>query len=97
MESMHAPTISSGPTSGHTDGTKAAGLSIAELQSKKDNMEAELRALGSVLESVRLLQLSLIRQANFYRLKHGVDMNTRLTTPDGFPRADLDVAQSKLY
>jgi hypothetical protein len=26
--------------------------------------------------------------------QHGVDMNTRLITPDGFPRADLDVAQS---
>lgn len=24
---------------------------------------------------------------------HGVDMNTRLLTPDGFPRADIDVAQ----
>jgi 26S proteasome non-ATPase regulatory subunit 9 len=50
---MHAPTIPSGPTSGpSTDGTKSVGLSIAELQAKKDNMEAELRALGSVLESV---------------------------------------------
>jgi len=27
--------------------------------------------------------------------KHGVDMNTSLLTPDGFPRADIDVAQSK--
>lgn len=27
--------------------------------------------------------------------QHGVDMNTRLLTPDGFPRADIDVAQSK--
>ena len=26
-------------------------------------------------------------------LKHGVDMNTSLTTPDGFPRSDIDVAQ----
>jgi len=24
---------------------------------------------------------------------HGVDMNTKLTTPDGFPRNDIDVAQ----
>jgi len=24
-------------------------------------------------------------------------MNTRLITPDGFPRADLDVAQSNYY
>lgn len=27
--------------------------------------------------------------------QHGVDMNTNLMTPDGFPRADLDVAQSE--
>jgi hypothetical protein len=26
--------------------------------------------------------------------QHGVDMNTNLLTPDGFPRADIDVAQS---
>ena len=25
---------------------------------------------------------------------HGVDMNTSLLTADGFPRSDLDVAQS---
>lgn len=25
--------------------------------------------------------------------QHGVNMNTPLTTPDGFPRADIDVAQ----
>jgi len=27
--------------------------------------------------------------------QHGVDMNTSLLTPDGFPRADIDVAQSR--
>ncbi|EKD15547.1 putative GTP-binding nuclear protein Ran [Drepanopeziza brunnea f. sp. 'multigermtubi' MB_m1] len=76
MENLHAPTIPAGPTSGPiTNGTQASGLSLAQLQAKKDNLEAEIRALGSVLES------------------HGVDMNTRLVTPDGFPRADLDVAQ----
>ncbi|KAK1639008.1 26S proteasome non-ATPase regulatory subunit 9 [Colletotrichum phormii] len=50
-------------------------LSFAELQRKKENIEAELKALGAVLDS------------------HGVDMNTPLTTQDGFPRADLDIAQ----
>jgi len=30
-------------------------------------------------------------------LKHGVTMDTSLTTFDGFPRADIDVAQSKLH
>lgn len=28
--------------------------------------------------------------------QHGVNMNTSLTTFDGFPRADIDVAQSTL-
>jgi len=28
------------------------------------------------------------------RSQHGVDMNTPLVTPDGFPRADIDVVQS---
>ncbi|KAH9221677.1 26S proteasome non-ATPase-like protein regulatory subunit 9 [Leptodontidium sp. 2 PMI_412] len=76
MENLHAPTIPSGPTSGPArNGTHTSGLTLAQLQAKKDNLEAEIRALGGVLDS------------------HGVDMNTRLLTPDGFPRADLDVAQ----
>ncbi|RDW84978.1 putative 26s proteasome non-atpase regulatory subunit 9 protein [Coleophoma cylindrospora] len=77
MENLHAPTVPSGPTSGPgaTNGVVTQGLSFAQLQAKKDNIEAEISALSSVLDS------------------HGVDMNTRLITPDGFPRADLDVAQ----
>jgi len=80
MENLHAPTVPSGPTSAASvaNGIKTDGLTFAELQVKKDNLEAEMRALGSVLES------------------HGVDMNTRLLTPDGFPRADLDVAQIRI-
>ena len=31
----------------------------------------------------------------FAGLQHGVDMNTSLTTFDGFPRDDIDGAQSK--
>ncbi|KAH7417351.1 26S proteasome non-ATPase-like protein regulatory subunit 9 [Cadophora sp. MPI-SDFR-AT-0126] len=76
MENLHAPTVPSGPTSGPaTNGIQSSGLTLAQLQAKKDSLEAEIRALGGVLDS------------------HGVDMNTRLLTPDGFPRADLDVAQ----
>jgi hypothetical protein len=54
MENLHAPTVPSGPTSGPvvTDGTQTSGLTFPQLQAKKDNIEAELRALGSVLESV---------------------------------------------
>lgn len=29
-------------------------------------------------------------------IKHHVNMETPLITPDGFPRSDIDVAQSKL-
>ncbi|KFY31070.1 hypothetical protein V493_01434 [Pseudogymnoascus sp. VKM F-4281 (FW-2241)] len=75
MENLHAPTIPSGPTTSYGGGIRTEGLTLPELQLKKESMEAELRALGGVLES------------------HGVDMNTNLMTPDGFPRADLDVAQ----
>lgn len=53
MENLHAPTVPSGPTSAPaTNGNQTAGLSFAQLQAKKDNLEAEMRALGSVLDSV---------------------------------------------
>ena len=59
MENLHAPTVPSGPTSrlGHTNGIQTDGLTFAQLQAKKDNIEAEISALGSVLESVRLLRI----------------------------------------
>ncbi|KAI1310482.1 hypothetical protein F5Y03DRAFT_346463 [Xylaria venustula] len=75
MENLHAPTIPSGPISRPLTNGNAKQLSFAELQQKKDNMEAELKALGGVLDS------------------HGVNMETPLITRDGFPRADLDIAQ----
>jgi 26S proteasome non-ATPase regulatory subunit 9 len=53
MENLHAPTVPSGPTSGpQTNGTSTSGLSLAQLQVKKDNLEAEIRALSGVLDSV---------------------------------------------
>jgi 26S proteasome non-ATPase regulatory subunit 9 len=53
MENLHAPTVPSGPTSAPTtNGTSTNGSSFAQLQAKKDNIEAEIRALGGVLESV---------------------------------------------
>ncbi|TGJ80048.1 hypothetical protein E0Z10_g8706 [Xylaria hypoxylon] len=75
MENLHAPTVPSGPSSRPLTNGNAKQLSFAELQQKKDNMEAELKALGGVLDS------------------HGVNMETPLITRDGFPRADLDIAQ----
>ncbi|KAF2864822.1 26S proteasome non-ATPase regulatory subunit 9 [Massariosphaeria phaeospora] len=76
MDDIHAPTVSSGPTSsGYSNGVPKAQLSLQELIAEKDRVEAELKALGQVLDS------------------HGVHMTTSLTTFDGFPRADIDVAQ----
>ncbi|KAI1827966.1 hypothetical protein F4861DRAFT_490111 [Xylaria intraflava] len=75
MDNIHAPTVPSGPSSHPLANGNVNHLSFAELQRKKDNMEAELKALGGVLDS------------------HNVNMETPLMTPDGFPRADIDVAQ----
>lgn len=55
MNNLHAPTVPSGPTSGpQGDRSALDRLSLMELISRKDNLEAELMALGSVLESVSL-------------------------------------------
>ena len=53
MSNLHAPTIPSGPTSAPVSNGGPAHLSFGELQRKKDNTEAELKALSSVLDSVR--------------------------------------------
>ncbi|KAF2273399.1 26S proteasome non-ATPase regulatory subunit 9 [Westerdykella ornata] len=76
MDDIHAPTVYSGPTSGgYSNGISKDQLSLRELMAEKDRVEAELKALGKVLDS------------------HGVNMTTSLTTFDGFPRSDIDVAQ----
>ncbi|KZF24236.1 26S proteasome non-ATPase regulatory subunit 9 [Xylona heveae TC161] len=78
MDDIHAPTVTSGPTtsgSGVANGSNLEHLSLMELIAEKDKVEEELKALGSVLDS------------------HNVNMNTSLTTFDGYPRADIDVAQ----
>ncbi|KAK9771389.1 putative 26S proteasome non-ATPase regulatory subunit 9 [Seiridium cardinale] len=74
MDNIHAPTVPSGPSSRPITNGNAKQLSFAELSQKKDDTEAELKALSGVLDS------------------HGVNMDTPLTR-DGFPRADIDVAQ----
>ncbi len=95
MSNLHAPTVPSGPTTAPFANGTAARLSFAELQRKKANTEAELKALGGVLDSVRLVVRYLPPPLQLTRGdQHGVDMNTSLLTPDGFPRADIDVAQS---
>ncbi|KAK0959446.1 putative 26S proteasome regulatory subunit [Friedmanniomyces endolithicus] len=75
MPDLHAPTVASGPTSQNTAGSTERKLTLPQLMAKKEDLEAELSALGSVLDS------------------HKVTMTTPLLTPDGFPRADIDVAQ----
>ncbi|GAB7366400.1 hypothetical protein MBLNU230_g8197t1 [Neophaeotheca triangularis] len=73
---IHAPTVSSGPTSTEPTTSHANNpQTLHQLIVRKESAEAELSALGSVLDS------------------HNVTMTTPLTTADGFPRADLDVAQ----
>ncbi|GKT48386.1 26S proteasome non-ATPase regulatory subunit 9 [Colletotrichum spaethianum] len=53
MNNIHAPTVPSGPTSNTTSNGHLVRLTFAELQRKKDDVEAELKALGAVLDSVR--------------------------------------------
>ena len=56
MDDLHTPTVPSGPTTqSQANGTRLQGLSLAELVAAKDNLEAELKALGGVLDSVRKL------------------------------------------
>jgi 26S proteasome non-ATPase regulatory subunit 9 len=94
MDDLHAPTIPSGPSSQPTTNGTSKKQSLQELSAQKENFEAELSALSSVLESVGPSRApkDTRRIANF-TLQHGVNMNTGLTTFDGFPRADIDVAQ----
>ena len=70
---MHDPSVA--PT--HDAMAPGKEPSLQELMIRKDKLEEELKALGSVLDS------------------HGVNMQTSLTTFDGYPRADIDVPQSK--
>ncbi|RKF62038.1 26S proteasome non-ATPase regulatory subunit 9 [Erysiphe neolycopersici] len=53
MENLHTVNVPSGPKSGlnYQTGIKTEDLTFAQLQAKKDNLESEIRALGSVLDS----------------------------------------------
>lgn len=52
MDDLHAPTVASGPNSqAYTNGTEKEPT-FQELVAQKENLEAELDALGSVLKSV---------------------------------------------
>ena len=61
IQNMHAPTVPSGPTSGPVGGMlRTDGLTLPQLEDRKRDMEAELRALGAVLQSVSQLTQSII-------------------------------------
>ena len=52
MEDLHAPTVASGPTSHAQANGTGREPTFQELVALKENVEAELDALGSVVDSV---------------------------------------------
>jgi hypothetical protein len=52
MDDIHAPTIASGPTSQPTANGTSKKQTLQDLSAQKENLEAELSALSSVLDSV---------------------------------------------
>jgi 26S proteasome non-ATPase regulatory subunit 9 len=55
MDDLHAPTVASGPTTGGSaNGVPTEQLSLQELIAEKGRVETELKALGQVLDSVRI-------------------------------------------
>ncbi|KAL7276695.1 putative 26S proteasome regulatory subunit [Rhizina undulata] len=76
---IHAPSVSSSHNqNANIESTGDTKADLLQLIKKKDDLEAELKALGSVLDL------------------HKVNMNTSLTTFDGYPRDDIDVAQIRV-
>jgi 26S proteasome non-ATPase regulatory subunit 9 len=68
MDNIHAPTVPSGPTTAPVTNGTAAHLSFAQLQQKKDDLEAELKALGGVLDSHRVtMDTPLVTRDGFPR------------------------------
>ena len=104
MDDIPTPTVASGPASGPSGDRDVCALPLSGLFDEKDRLEAELKALSRVLESVSYIQMTGVSMnANIFmcyadrynlRSQHGVDMSTSLTTFDGYPRDDLDIAQS---
>lgn len=58
MDDLHAPTVPSGPNSQPSTNGLEKQQALQELISQKENLEAELSALGSVLDSVITLYLN---------------------------------------
>lgn len=51
-DDIHAPTVGSGPTSRPAANGEEKQASLPEIIAQKENIEAELSALSSVLDSV---------------------------------------------
>ena len=96
MDDLHNPSVPSGPTTGQSASKDKDydKLSLMDLISEKERVESELVALGSVLDSVCASDVLCFASVLTDFLQHGVNMNTSLTTFDGYPRDDLDIAQS---
>ena len=52
MDDLHTPTVASGPTSTTSGNVSGSKQTLNELVVQKERIEAELSALGSVLDSV---------------------------------------------
>lgn len=97
-DNINAPTVPSGPRTGRA-APDLSKLSLDGLREEKLRIEAELSALSSVLTSVCPQSFCFdafwekMEDCTDFLFQHGVDMNTPLTI-DGFPRDDIDVAQS---
>lgn len=63
MDDLHAPTVGSGPTSQPPSNGTEDELTLQELIAKKENLEAELTALGSVLDSVWYRNIAIVQSA----------------------------------
>lgn len=86
MNNLHAPTIPSGPTTARAANGSSAHLTFAELQRKKENMEEELKALSSVLDSHGVdMNTSLLTADGFPRSDLDVAQGTKLV-PFPLPR-----------
>lgn len=57
MANLHAPSVPSSAALDDQNNQQTRKLSLKELTTRKDNIEAELSALSSVLDSVRLAML----------------------------------------
>jgi 26S proteasome non-ATPase regulatory subunit 9 len=89
---IHAPTVASGPASGGP-ARDISKLAMPDLMQEKERIEEEMSALSSVLQSVRYLGSKLLQFCLTIPFKHGVPMTASLTTFDGYPRDDIDIAQ----